>query len=165
MNNPEIDDLHRIVIHDEDIAGLQIAVNYALFMRCLKAPARLRDDSHDTFQREPRAGALHQLFERRAGQERHDEERPSLVILLEIPGVEHIDDVRMTQMGEHRPFFVEQFQGGGAQRSAHAFERHVTFRCDVVSLVDNPHPALTHRLAAELVAAVDKEAEVAMIGD
>ena len=61
-------------------------------------------------------------------------------------------------MGEYRPFFVEQFQGGRAQRSAHAFERHVTLRCDVVGLVDNPHTALTHGLTNELVSAVDEEA-------
>ena len=158
MNNPEIDDLHRIVVHDEDIAGLEVAVNYTLFMGCLKTPAGLRDDPHDAFQREPRAGALHELLERRAGQKRHDEEGPSLVLLTEFPSVEHVDDVWMTQMGEHRPFFVEQFQCGGAQRSAHALERHVTLRCDVVGLVDNPHTTLTHWLTTELVTAVDKEA-------
>ena len=108
MNDPEIDDLDRVVIHDENIAGLQIAVNYALFVCRLQTPARLRDDPHNTFQSEPRAGALHELFQRRSGQERHDEERPSLVILLEIPGVQHIDDVRMTEVGEYGPFLVEQ---------------------------------------------------------
>ncbi len=70
-------------------------MNHALFVGGLKTPARLGDDAHDALQREPRAGALHQLFERRAGQKRHDEKRPALVILLELPGVQHIDDVRM----------------------------------------------------------------------
>ena len=42
MNNPEIDDLYRVVIHDENVAGLQIAVNYTLFVRRLQSPACLR---------------------------------------------------------------------------------------------------------------------------
>ncbi len=96
VDNPEIDDLHRIVVHDENVARLEVAVNHALFMGRLKTPARLCDDPHDALQREPRADTLHELFERRAGQERHDEERPALVILLELPGVEHVDDIRMT---------------------------------------------------------------------
>ena len=50
MNNPEIDDLYSVVLHDENIAGLQIAVHYALFVRRLQSPARLRHDSHNTFQ-------------------------------------------------------------------------------------------------------------------
>ena len=155
MNNPEIDDLYRIVIHDEDVAGLQVAVNHALFVRRLQTPARLCDDPHHTFQSESRAGALHELFEGRAGQERHDEERPSLVILLEVPGVQHVDDVWMTEVGEYGPFLVEQLQRGGAQRSAHALECDETLGCEVVGLVYDPHSPLTHRLAAELVTAVD----------
>jgi hypothetical protein len=43
VNDPEIDDLHRIVIHDEDVARLEVACSL-LFMRCLKTPARLCDD-------------------------------------------------------------------------------------------------------------------------
>src|ERR1019366_5475000 len=98
VNNPEVDDLHRIVIYDENVAGLEVAVNHALFMCCLKTATCLRDDPHDALQRKPRAGAMHELFQRRAGQKRHDEERPSLVILLEFPSVEHVDDVRMAEM-------------------------------------------------------------------
>ena len=158
MDNPEVDDLYRIVIHHEDVAGLQVAVDHALLMRGLKAAARLCDDPHDALQREPRTGGLHQLFERRAGQKRHDEERPSLVFLIEFPCVEYVDDVRMAQMGEHRPFFVEQFQCGRAQRSAHALERYVAFGGNVVCLVNNTHATLTHGLTAELVPAVDEEA-------
>src|ERR1017187_2253837 len=43
MNDTEVDDLHRIVVHDEDVAGLEVTVNHPSFVGRLKTTADLRD--------------------------------------------------------------------------------------------------------------------------
>ena len=58
VGDAEIDDLHGIVVHDENIARLEIAVNQAVLMGRLQSPARLCRQSPPSVPPSAGAGTL-----------------------------------------------------------------------------------------------------------
>ena len=57
VRHAEVDDLHRVVGHHEDVARLQIAMDEAALVRGMKTAARLREDLDHALHRQTMAGA------------------------------------------------------------------------------------------------------------
>ena len=75
MRHSEVNNLHRVVFQHDDVGGLDVAVDQALFVRGLQSPASLRDDVDRAFHGQALAGRLDQLAQRKSRQQGHDEVR------------------------------------------------------------------------------------------
>src|SRR5215471_4240227 len=112
MNHAEVDDLHRIVIEDKNIAGLEVAMHQPSIVRYLQATTGLSDNLDCAFDGQAVAAVLDELIKRHTGQKRHDKERFPMPVLLELSCFEDVNDVGMTEPGKHGPFLLEQAECG-----------------------------------------------------
>jgi hypothetical protein len=67
VGHAEVDDLHRVIFHHEDIARLQIAVNQPALVRRLQPSAGLRNDVNRPLNRQTMARRADEMFQRSAG--------------------------------------------------------------------------------------------------
>jgi hypothetical protein len=100
LRDPEVEDLHRFAARardEEDVVGLQIAVNHAVFVRRVERFEELLAHLERLFFAEP-TSALDALRKRLAGEALHHEERNAALGLIEI---EDLDDAaaRTSQLG------------------------------------------------------------------
>ena len=138
----EIDDLHRIVIHHEDVARLDVAVHQALLVRRVQSPAGLIDDVHDVLSGEPRAAIANQLVERHPRQQGHDEERFPDALFFELADVVNPNHVGVNHLGHDAPLLVEQVHQGGVVDVQNRLEGHLTFMSVSSALYTTPIPPL-----------------------
>ena len=143
----EIDDLHRIVVHDEDVAGLDIAVDEALFMGGMETMGGLGDDFKHAGDAQPRAAILDEAIERGARQERHHEEGFFHTILVEFADVVDVDDIGVDHGGEDAPLFVEKLEGGGIFDVEDGFEGHFPLHEPVDGAIHHAHPSAPKHFA------------------
>lgn len=146
LDHAEIDDLRRIVVHDEDVAGLQIAMDQAVIVSDLQTPADLGDDLDDPFEREARTGTLDELGQGRAMQKRHDEEGLAGAAILDFTNVAEVDDIGVAQTGENVPFLGEQLDGEGVHDVAHGFYGDIAAGLGVEGAIHDSHAALAQGL-------------------
>ena len=107
----EIDNFHGIVVHDEQIAGLQVTVNEPAAMSGLQPAARLADDLDPAFRGKSRLSGFHECVERCAWQKRHREVRPVLAVFDEVTDIQNVDDIRMAELRKHAPFLLKKVNG------------------------------------------------------
>ena len=107
VSDAEIDQLHGVEIHHEDVAGLDVPMDEAVFMGGLQTPAGLNHDFDHALDGEPLADVFDQEIEGSAREKRHDEKRLSLPGLLEFAGIEYIDDIGVVDARENGPFLME----------------------------------------------------------
>jgi hypothetical protein len=109
LRDPEVEDLHlppRVGVAQEDVRGLEIAVNDADLMACAQRRAHAQHDVSDVVDRQRRGGLLDQLAQAPALQILHHHVGRSVVGETE---VQHLDDVAMVdarcgQRLAHEPF-------------------------------------------------------------
>src|SRR5215472_9165726 len=151
MHHSEIDDLDGVIVHHEQVAGLDIAVDYSLIVGRLQTAAGLADDLDRAVGSEAPARRLDQLIESHPGKQRHDEIRLPPLILDELSDIQDVDDVGMTESGKDAPFLVKHLDRGGIGRALDCLYRYEPF-CDVVKgLIDDAHAALANRRAFDAV--------------
>lgn len=68
MDDAEVDDFHRVAVHHEQVARLEVAVDQPLAVRGLQAAASLAEYLDRPFDGEPLAGRFDQVIQRRARQ-------------------------------------------------------------------------------------------------
>src|SRR5205085_2159146 len=146
VGDTEIDDFHRVVIHDKDVARLQVAVHQATLVRGLEAPARLADDFDDPVHVQAAVLRGDQLSQRFSGKQGHDEVRLDGAVVIEFPEVEYLNDVGMTDGGEHIALFIEEVQRGATGSIADRLQRYTAFDDGVIGVVDDAHAALPQHL-------------------
>ena len=125
VRHAEVDDLHRIVRHHEDVARLQVAMDEAVFVRGVETAARLGEDLDDAIDGQAMAGSANELIERLPWQQGHDEERPLMAVLFVLPHVEDFDDVGMTDGLECRALFVEELERQRIGEFVKRLDRHL----------------------------------------
>ena len=112
VRHAEVDDLHRVVGHDEDVARFQVAMNQAAIVCSLQPAARLRQDFDHTFDRETVTGLVNQLVEC-LSLKQGITKNGFLPAVVELPDVEYLDDVRVADRLEGAAFLVEELEGEG----------------------------------------------------
>ena len=137
----EVDDLDRIVLQNEKIAGLEIAMDQSVLVRGVQPAAGLRDDFDRAIHAEPLGRVFDQRIERGPFEQRHDEVRAALAFLFELAHVVNVDDVRMVERRQHRAFPAEQLERGWVGRIENGLQRHVPAQLTVKGAVDDAHPA------------------------
>ena len=154
VGDAEIDDLDRVILHDEEVARFQVAVYQSALMGRLQTAAGLANDFDHAAHGQTAAPGGDQLAQGFAGKQRHDEIRLAGAILVELAEIENLYDVRVTDGGEDVALFVEKFQCGAARGIADGFERDAALDDDVVGVVDHTHAALPQHLT-DFVAVFD----------
>src|SRR5258708_748326 len=154
VGDAEIDNLGRVIRQHQEVARFQVAVHQSALVRGLQAAARLANDFHHPAHRQTAALGRDQFAQGFAGKQRHDEIRLAGAIFVELPEIENLYDIGMTDGGEHVALFGEKLQRGAARGIADGFERHTALYDGVVSVVDHTHPALPQHLT-DFVAVFD----------
>ncbi len=154
VGDAEIDNLDRVILQHQEVARFQVAVHQSALVRGLQAAARLANDFHHPAHRQTAALGRDQFAQGFAGKQRHDEIRLAGAVFVELPEIENLYDVGMTDGGEHVALFVEKLQRGAARGIADGLERHTALYDGVVGVVDYTHPALPQHLT-DFVAVFD----------
>ncbi len=142
FGNAEVGDLHPPLLVEQNVLGLDVAVDDAFVVRKLERLADLRDDGQRLLGRKP-AGAL-DLPQIAAVHEFHYE----VVQGARLAEVMHRDDVRMVQARQGAGFAVEPLgkarvaRGGGRQD----LQRHQPVQIWLARLIDGAHAALADEL-------------------
>ena len=108
LGDAEIDHLHRgavPLVGDEDIRGLQVAMDHAALMRMLHRLADLHEKLEALIDRRARRVGVSR--DRRADHMLHGEERATVG---REPCIEHLGDVLVTENGQHLALDVESRQ-------------------------------------------------------
>ncbi len=146
VSDAEIDDLHRVVFHHENIARLQIAVYQSAFVRRLQAAAGLGHDVNRALDREPMAGLADERLQRGAREQRHHEVGLLFAILFEFPDVEDLDNVGMAHRCQHVALFVEQLKRSRIGNVEDGLDRYFAAHDGVVGPVHQAHTTLAEDL-------------------
>src|SRR2546427_2819817 len=141
VGDTEVDDLYRVVFHDEDVAGLEIAVHQAALVRGVESAAGLEEDVGQTAHRQLPARAAEQGLKRHAGQQGHDEVRLPGSLLFELSDVVQLDDVGVRQVLQQITLFVERLELTGIRDVKNRLDGHLTLDLLIVGPVDDPHPS------------------------
>jgi len=152
VRDTEIDDFHRVIFHNKDVARLQVAMHQAALVRRLQASASLRNDFDRAFHCQPVTRLADECVQGRARQQWHHEVGFVLAVFFELANVENLDNVGMAHGGEHIAFFIEELQRRRIGEIEDSLNRHFTAHHGVVGAVHQPHAALAQHLS-HLVAA------------
>ena len=132
----KIQDLNLVLRSDENVAGLQVAVDDAVLVGFLERRSDLEPERGDFFFRETFAAQL--LRKRGAGDELHDQEVDTFL------RIEVVDcgDVRVVQFREGEGFFPKTFAGGFVSEDSgrQNFQRDVAVKPFVMGAIDDAHP-------------------------
>jgi hypothetical protein len=146
LGKTEVENLHSPVGEQEDVLGLQVAVDDAALVRRGEPGGDLRRDLHGLARR--RRSAVQALAQRLAEEELHDRER-----LVALPAdVVDGEDVGMREGGDRLRLALEAGERVGARREMRRqhLERHVALEPRVARPIDLPHPS-SPELAQDLV--------------
>ena len=153
--DPEVGDLGRALLVDQDVLGLDVTVDDVTGMRHPEGASDL-DRVRDRLGRGQAAGAADPLLERLALDVLEHDVRPAVVLSV----VDHPDDVRMRQL-RHRPRLPAEaleLVGVGGDLAVHQLDRDLALQRLVGGPVDRRHPACPDP-GLESVAAVERGAE------
>ncbi len=134
-----LDDLLVLVVRQEDVVGLEVAVDDAAGVHRGEGAKERDAHPHDLLDGQP-VEPLHTLGEGLARQVLHDEVRATGRILVV---VQHVDDAAARHRRRGPRFLVEATQDvrvGGQARQEH-LDRHATAHGDVHGLEDRSHAA------------------------
>ena len=136
---PEVGDLDHAVLAQDDVLGLDVAVDQA---GAVRRAERLQDRVEDVERRArgQRALGLHHLAQGVPGDELHREEHPALVLALVVDG----DDVGVAEPGGRPGLAAEPADEGlvGGEARAHDLQRHLAVEPLVEGDVDRGHAAV-----------------------
>ena len=152
VGDAEVDNFYRVIFHHEDVARLYVAMHQAAFVRRLQAAAGLGHDVDGALHRQTVACVAHEIFQRGAGEQRHDEVGFFLALFFELSNVEYLDNIGMAHGGEHVALFIEELKRGWIGDIEDGLYRYFAADDGVVSAVDQAHSALPEDLP-DLVAA------------
>jgi hypothetical protein len=144
LRDPEIGELHpladRHVVGEQDVRGLEVAMDDAVIVRDLERPGDRKRRRHGLLPGEP-APAAERLLDRLAADQLHGE--VGLIPLL--PVGEELDDARMTQLLERLDLVAEaRLQAGVVgEVGREDLDGHRRAGGRVDGFVDGPHAATT----------------------
>ena len=146
LGDPEVGDDRVALFVDQDVAGLDVAMDHPRAMSVGERGAHLVQDRPDDRQRQP-ARALHHVLERAPLHVPHHEE----VEAFRLPHRVDRHDVRMMQLGDGDGLVLEALDHPFAQEQAgrHDLDGHLAVERDLVREEDGRHPA-SAELAADL---------------
>ena len=141
LGQAEIGDLHSPALVDQDVLGLDVAVDDAFVVSELQGVANLRHDRQRLLRRHP--AGLNRLPQVHAVDIFHDEEIQPLGLAEIVDG----DDVRMAQPGQRAGFAREPL---GKRRIVAGFhrqnlDRHQPIEPRLPGFVDRPHAPLAQQ--------------------
>ncbi len=153
--HPEVHDLHRAVLVDEDVRGLDVAVNDALLVRVGQA-GQHRGDDRDLALHVEGGLAAHGLLEVLALQELHGDVGRAIGVVVE---VENRDHVGMGHLGHGLRFALEALLQLGVVGDArdHDLQGHVAVELGVAGEVHHAHGALAQRMLDVVLADAPRE--------
>ena len=139
---PEVEDLHLAAESDEDVGGLDVAMDYAFGMGsgesvgCLHRDVELLVELHEAILAAQR---LEALLEALAIKFFHDDERVAVVVVDVVDGA----DVRMTELRGGPRLARKTLERARVfyQVVGDEFERDVAHEACVLRLIDHPHAA------------------------
>jgi len=142
FSNAEIqhlDALARLIFHQRDVFGFNVAMNDAQIMGRGKCRGDLFDDRTSALHRQRRF-ALHDLAEHEPVNKLHHDEGAAVLGLIDIL---HLDGVRVPQPAGHNRFTQETLDKFLArpERGVHHLQRPHLVEEKVERLVDATHPA------------------------
>ncbi len=142
--HPEVHDLHRAVLVDEDVRGLDVAVHDAGLVRMGEAGQHLHDDVDLALQGQGR-GRAHRLLQVHALEQLHRDERRAVGVRPEVEDVHHVG-MRHARDGLGLALEPRLELGVVGDGGHHHLERDVALEDGVVGEVHDPHRALAQRL-------------------
>jgi len=136
----EVHDLHRAVLADEDVGGLDVTVDDAGLVGVGQPVQHLQDDRHLAVegQRDPQAQRLEQVLPL---EQLHGDVRRAVSV---VPQVEDEDHVGVHELG-HRPRLPLEavlLLGIGGELPEHDLERDVPVEQRIVGVIHHAHGAL-----------------------
>src|SRR5689334_24963820 len=138
MDDSEIDDDHCVVFKHKQIAGLQVAMNYVLFVRFLQAPADLAHDVDDALRLQARPVRSQEFAKVAPSKKLHHQIWLLVFAVSKLADIEDVDDVRMAQLDENVPFLTELLNCELVYGTFDGLHRHeAILQCDVVRFVDD----------------------------
>ena len=142
--HPEVHDLHRLVLIDEDVRGLDVAVHDALLVRVGEAQEH-RGDHRDLALYVQGGLATHGLLEVLAFQELHRYVRRAVRVVIEVEDHHHVG---MGHLRHGLGFAFEALLQLGVVGDArnHHLQGHVAVETGVPGEVDHAHGALAQGL-------------------
>jgi len=140
VRHPEVHDLHRAVVLDEDVRGLDVAVDDARLVRVREAREHLDDDGHLALERERRRLA-HRLLEILTLQQLHRDEGRAVRVVAEVEDGHHVR-VRHLRDGLRLALEALLQLGVVGDLRDHDLEGHVAVEHGVAGQVDLAHGAL-----------------------
>ena len=147
VGDAEVDDLYRIILQNEQIARLQIAMNQVMLVRRLEAPACLRQHLNGTLHRQPRTGGLDQFLKGHSRQERHHEVGASGAAFFHFPDVEDFDDIGVAHAGQDGAFPLKKLEYHFVLGIANGFDRDLPVHHRVQGSIHDAHPPLAEDVA------------------
>ena len=141
LRQAEVEDLHDTVPREEDVCGLQVAVDDSLPVRRREALSHLHAELDRRAGGEPRAAQARR--ERLAFQQLGDDVGSTVVGA----DVVHRQDVRMVELAGRTGFQLETSQPSriGGDLGRQHFDRDIPAQAGVAGTVDLPHPARPDR--------------------
>ena len=106
LGDAEVEQLDRAAIADQDVRGLEVAMDDEVAMRGVHGLADGRDQVEAGGEAQPMCGAV--AIDGLAGDMLHDHERHPVVGRS---GIEELGDVGMDEAGEHAAFLLEAARG------------------------------------------------------
>ena len=137
----EIDDLYRIVGHDEHVIRLDVAVDQATLVRRLQTAADLIHDLNGSFHGQWLAGVPDEVRQRATRQKRHHKIRPGHAAVFELPDVIDFNDVRMRDRRLQAPFLIKQVERRPVLYIQDGLQRDIALHQHIPGVVDHAHAA------------------------
>ncbi len=135
-----------VVIHYEDVAWLEIAVNQPSLMRGLQTFAHLGNDLHNPPQSKPRAGMGDQFSQGLTLQQRHHEERFLMPVFLDDVDVADLNNVGVRHLRQSPPFLGEELYRVGVGNVPNYLNGDGTSGLGVEGAPNDTHAAFTQLL-------------------
>ena len=138
LGDAEVHDLHRAVLEQADVRGLDVAVHDAVLVREVQAAQHLHHDLQLLLQEE-RLSRAHQRLEVHAREQLHRDEGEAPVLAQ----LEDGDDVGVLQPRRGPGLDLEALAALLVERAldGEGLDRHLALQDLVPAAVDHPHPA------------------------
>ena len=158
MNHAKINDLDRVVLHHENIAGFDVAMDEVLIVRSLQTRGKLAKSCQRYDRQSERSpDVLNNFFQSPPGQQGHNKIRATLAVKNPIAGVEDVDNIGVTEARKDSPLAFKQLNGFGTGVGPDRLESDKPFGYNIIGFVDDTHPTFAQRSFGDFIATVDRK--------
>src|SRR6201993_5601738 len=143
MHHTEVDDLGAVILHYQNVARLQVAVDQSSLVRGLQSPAHMGCNFYHALHGQAGAGVGDQIGQRGSAQQWHHKERRLPTVFFKEIHIPNFYDIRVRDLGEGSPFFREQIDRHRIGHILHEFDGDRTTSLNVKGAPDHAHTAFT----------------------